>query len=83
MKGFAENKNSEDRIGKEFVFNKLGKSLIAEKTIKKNEIFSINNLSGKIFVENGCDINYAGVIRYDGGSSAVVKGTKLKKNTSL
>mgnify|MGYP004112742599 CR=1 FL=1 len=32
----------------------------------------------KIFVENGCDINFAGVIKYEGGSSAVVKGTKLK-----
>ena len=51
-----KNKNSEDRIGKEFVFTKLGKSLIAEKTIKKNEIFSINNLSGKIFVENGIPV---------------------------
>lgn len=32
----------------------------------------------KIFVENGCGINFAGVINYEGGSSAVVKVTKLK-----
>ena len=51
-----ENRNSDKKIGKEFVFSKLEKSLIATKKINKNEIFSIENLSGKIFVEYGIPI---------------------------
>lgn len=35
-------------IGSEFVFNKLGKSILAEKEIKKGEVFTAKNLVGKI-----------------------------------
>lgn len=38
-------------IGKEQVFQKLGKSLVAAKPIKKGEIFNLDNLSGKIFTQ--------------------------------
>ena len=38
-------------IGKESVFKKLGKSLILNKKINKGEKITINDLSGKIFLE--------------------------------
>jgi N-acetylneuraminate synthase/sialic acid synthase len=40
---------SEELIGNEPVFKKLGKSLIAKYDIEKNESFTLENLSGKIF----------------------------------
>lgn len=40
---------SKKTIGKEMVFQKLGKSIIASTYIKKGEKFSLQNLSGKIF----------------------------------
>jgi sialic acid synthase len=40
---------SEKLIGSEPVFKKLGKSLIAKIDIEENELFSLENLSGKIF----------------------------------
>ena len=45
-----ENKSSDQQIGKEFVFSKLGKSLIAIKKINKNENFSIENLLEKFLL---------------------------------
>ena len=36
-------------LGKEKVFQKLGKSVVAYKEIKSGEIFTLENLSGKIF----------------------------------
>ena len=51
-----ENRNSDKKIGKEFVFSKLDKVFIATKKINKNSIFSIENLSGKIFIEHGIPI---------------------------
>jgi N-acetylneuraminate synthase/sialic acid synthase len=36
-------------IGKEIVFNRLGKSLIANKNINKGDKLTLDNLSGKIF----------------------------------
>lgn len=40
---------SEDEIGKEPVFQKLGKSLVASRNISAGEKFTLENLSGKIF----------------------------------
>ena len=39
----------DSEIGNEPVFKKLGKSLVAYKDIKKGEVFTLNNLSGRIF----------------------------------
>lgn len=39
----------DSEIGNEAVFKKLGKSLIAYKDINKGEVFSLDNLSGRIF----------------------------------
>ena len=40
---------ADSEIGNEDVFKKLGKSLIAYKDIDKGEVFTLNNLSGRIF----------------------------------
>jgi N-acetylneuraminate synthase/sialic acid synthase len=42
-------RKSSDQLGQEPVFKKLGKSLIAANDISIGDIFSIENLSGKIF----------------------------------
>ncbi len=39
----------ETELGKEFVFTKLGKSVVAKKNISKGETFKLENLSGLIF----------------------------------
>ena len=41
-----------EKIGKEPVFNKLGKSIVVKKLIKKNQKIKIENLTGKIFTKN-------------------------------
>ena len=46
-------------IGKEPVFIKLGKSLIAKKNIKKGEKITMESLSGKIFEKNLILVRYA------------------------
>lgn len=40
-----------DEIGKEEVFNKLGKSIVAAHNLKAGDRLSLDNLSGKIFTE--------------------------------
>ncbi len=41
-----------DTLGKEKVFQKLGKSIVAASDLKKGDILTLDNLSGKIFNEN-------------------------------
>ena len=41
---------SDNDLGNEFVFKKLGKSICAYRDIKAGELLSIENLSGKIFL---------------------------------
>lgn len=41
-----------DDLGNEFVFQKLGKSIIANKTIKSGSVIQSSDLSGRIFNEN-------------------------------
>ena len=48
VKHMLPTKDSSD-LGQEKVFQKLGKSIVAYKDIKAGEIFSLKNLSGKIF----------------------------------
>ena len=43
-------------IGKEFVFQKLGKSIFAKRTISRGEVFTINNLTAKIDVTPGIPV---------------------------
>lgn len=42
---------NEEELGNEFVFQKLGKSLVASEKIKKGSSFTLQNLSGKILHE--------------------------------
>jgi N-acetylneuraminate synthase/sialic acid synthase len=38
-----------DQLGKEFVFQKLGKSIVALKDIQEGELLTLDNLTGRIF----------------------------------
>jgi N-acetylneuraminate synthase/sialic acid synthase len=40
-----------EEVGKEAVFQKLGKSVVAYRDIAKGEVLSLENLSGRIFNE--------------------------------
>ena len=41
----------QDELGTEYVFQKLGKSIVASVDLKPGDVLSLNNLSGKIFSE--------------------------------
>ncbi len=43
------NRKPDDELGKEVVFVKLGKSLVANRNIKAGDVIGIDDLSGKIF----------------------------------
>ena len=45
------NPKSEDELGTEKVFVKLGKSLVSATNLKKGDILNLENLTGKIFIE--------------------------------
>lgn len=51
-----------DDLGKEGVFKKLGKSLIAHVDIKAGEILTLDNLSGKIFSEQFIPVRESNLI---------------------
>jgi N-acetylneuraminate synthase/sialic acid synthase len=61
-----------DDLGKEPVFKKLGKSLIAAVDISKGELFTIDNVSGRIFSETYIPVR----------QSHEVIGLKAKRNFS-
>lgn len=46
----------DDEVGEEAVFRKLGKSLIAREQIKKGDMFTLENLSGRIFLDVGLPV---------------------------
>jgi sialic acid synthase len=64
-------------IGKEPVFTKLGKSLIANKLIKKGKKIKINDLSGKIFQENIVLVRYSHKIIGKKVKKDILKGTPI------
>ena len=51
-----------DDLGNEYVFQKLGKSLISTKDIKAGDVISIENLSGKIFNEQHLPVRNSNLI---------------------
>ena len=51
-----------DDLGNEYVFQKLGKSLISTQNIKAGEVISIDNLSGKIFNEQHLPVRNSNLI---------------------
>ncbi len=53
------NENFDENLGQEPVFKKLGKSLIYNKSLKKNSIIKIDDLSGRIFLDQGIPVREA------------------------
>ena len=51
--------NIDEDIGNEPVFKKLGKSLIYNKSLEKNSVVKIDDLSGKIFLDQGIPVREA------------------------
>jgi len=67
-------------IGNEPVFAKLGKSLIANKFIKKGKKIKINDLSGKIFQENITLVRYSHKVIGKKALKNILKGTPIVFN---
>ena len=65
----------EGELGTEYVFTKLGKSLIANTKIKKGEVFSLDNLSGQIVTLSVDGMAYIPV-----RNSHLVIGRKTKRD---
>jgi sialic acid synthase len=72
-------KNFKD-IGKEPVFVKLGKSLIANKLIKKGQKIKINDLSGKIFDKNIILVRYSHKVIGKKALKDIFKGSPIFYN---
>ena len=68
-------------IGKEPVFERLGKSLIVNKFIKKGKKIRINDLSGKIFQKNIVLVRYAHKIIGKKAKQDILKGSPILYNS--
>jgi sialic acid synthase len=66
------NVKPKDDLGKEYVFQKLGKSIVAYSDIQKDEELSLDNLSGVIFNEHHIPVR-------DSGKVIGMKSNKLIK----
>lgn len=71
-----------DELGHEKVFQKLGKSLIAYKDIKRGEKISLENLSGRIFEDNQSLIPVRNSLEVIGKQTniEIKKGTPIRKD---
>ena len=63
----------ENEIGSEKVFKKLGKSIVAARKLDVNDVLSIDNITGKIFVENHIPVR----------KSSQIIGAKLIKKVNI
>ena len=73
-------KSSKD-IGKEPVFVKLGKSLIANKLLKKGQKIKINDLSGKIYDKNIVLVRYSHKVIGKKAVKDILKGSPIFYNS--
>lgn len=72
--------NIDPNLGKEPVFQKLGKSLVAGKDIKKGDVFNLDNLSGTIFTDNITPVRDSMHFIDKFASEDITKGTPLTIN---
>ena len=77
-------KKDKKSIGKEPVFEKLGKSLIFKKNLKKGKEIKINDLSGRILEKNELLVRYSylaigSILKYDVKAGDPVKKSSFKK----
>ena len=64
-------------LGSESVFKKLGKSLTAYTDIKKDEIFSMGNLSGRIFPEEHIPVRESNKVLGAAATRNISKGEAI------
>lgn len=69
-----------DEIGKEMVFKKLGKSLIAYNDIQLGEKITLENLSGKIFKSQFIPVREANMIIGRNANKLIKKGDAINYN---
>jgi sialic acid synthase len=69
-----------DDLGEEYVFQKLGKSLIALTDIKKGEKLSLENLSGQIFNSNHIPVRESGDLIGKVAKVNIAKGSPIKRD---
>ena len=69
---------NEENLGKEKVFKKLGKSLIAYKDLKKNQRVGLDDLSGKIFKQQYIPVRESKELLNKIVNKDIMKGEPLK-----
>ena len=69
-----------ETLGEEYVFQKLGKSLVPIKDLKNGEILNLENLSGKIFKETFIPVRETNEILGKKISRDIKKGEPIKKS---
>ena len=67
-------------IGKEFVFKKLGKSIIASSDIEQGEVFSERNITGRILSNQGIPIRQISNILGKTARRRISKSEPLKED---
>lgn len=70
----------QDDLGEEYVFQKLGKSLIALTDIKKGEKLSLENLSGQIFNSTHIPVRESGELIGKVAKVNIAKGSPIKRD---
>ncbi len=66
-----------DDLGKEFVFQKLGKSIIADKDISCGDVIKIDDLSGKIFNKTHIPVRESNVVIGSIAMKDIKKGSPI------
>ena len=67
-----------DDLGKEFVFQKLGKSVIASKDLPKNKEIKIRDLSGRIFKDIFIPVRESNKVIGNSLNKEIKKGEPIK-----
>lgn len=67
-----------EELGTEFVFKKLGKSVIALAPIQKGEVFTLDNLTGRIFIAQHIPVRDSGKIIGRTAARDIAAGEPIK-----
>ena len=68
----------EDEIGSEYVFKKLGKSVVAKYDLKEGDVLTIDNLSGRIFKQSHIPVRESNALIGKKLLKSVVKGSPIQ-----
>ena len=71
---------NENDLGKELVFQKLGKSLVAGRDIEVGEVLTLDNLSGRIFNDQHIPVRESNLVLGKRLINPLKKGELLRRD---